>query len=275
MKILNVVEGINLIYFSAFIVLSWFWRMDFRAIWKVHMIGFTGILITIGGYLLDIQIDGPQTPVIRNLLPALLMVFAYWQTGHFYSAPNVPLQEKLLSWDKKIARILGSLRMSNESKKWLSRYLEAAYLLCYPMVPMGVAMFYLMRLGSHAIEFWTIVIPPSYFCYAMVPFTRTLPPRTLEKTSPVFNHVSGKLRSFNMVIIRHASIQINTFPSAHAAASMAVALALLHFVPVAGWIFLLLAVSIAVAAAAGRYHFTADVVIGAGISLIWYLLLRM
>jgi PAP2 superfamily len=240
---------------------------------RILQIGVTGILLLIVTVVMDEVLRSSFTRLFRNLLPALLMVLAYWQSGNFYIGPNERLQQKLLELDNKIARLFGNLYYGKAWKKWMDAYLEFAYLFCYPMVPLGVVVFYLMKLEPFVQQFWLIVLPPSYACYAAVAFVQTLPPRSVEQSvreSPE----SRSIRKFNLGIILHASIQINTFPSAHAAASMAVALALLYFAPAAGWIFLWIAISIGIAAAVGRYHFTADVVLGTAIALFWFLIYR-
>ena len=68
-----------------------------------------------------------------------------------------------------------------------------------------------------------------------------------------------KIRALNQWILRRSSIQAITFPSAHVAASMAASLVLLAFVPWVGLVFTWLALSIAVAAVVGGYHYAADV----------------
>ena len=55
------------------------------------------------------------------------------------------------------------------------------------------------------------------------------------------------------------------------ASALAISLALLHLVPLAGAIFLVVAFWIAVAAVVGGYHYAIDVVLGALIALAVYL----
>lgn len=262
-------EWLNLAYFSFFLILSRMISLNSVKRRRVLWIGTSAIFLLIVTVMLDEVFHSSETSVFRNFLPAVLMVFAYWQSGQFYLRPNLRLQQSLHNLDREIARFLDRFRFNIRFKMWIDTYLEIAYLFCYPMVPLGVAVFYLMKLDPRAQEFWTIVLPPSYICYALVAFAQTHPPRVLEGTG-IGDQKPGPIRKFNMGIIQHTSIQINTFPSAHAASSMAVALALIQFVPVAGWIFLWVAMSIAIAAVVGRYHFVADVVLGAAIALIWF-----
>jgi membrane-associated phospholipid phosphatase len=71
----------------------------------------------------------------------------------------------------------------------------------------------------------------------------------------------------NLFILRHGSIHLNTFPSAHVAATVGASLVLLQWVPVAGVVFLLISLSIAAGAVLGRYHYALDVIFGAMLPL--------
>jgi membrane-associated phospholipid phosphatase len=63
---------------------------------------------------------------------------------------------------------------------------------------------------------------------------------------------------------------VNTVPSGHAAGAFSVALALTPGLPVAGGVFLVLAVAITVATVVGRYHYLADSVLGVLVALaVW------
>jgi membrane-associated phospholipid phosphatase len=77
----------------------------------------------------------------------------------------------------------------------------------------------------------------------------------------------------NLFILKHGSIQLNTFPSAHVASTAAVSLVLIHLVPAVGLVFLLISASIALGAVVGRYHYALDVIFGAALSLGIYCLI--
>ena len=75
-----------------------------------------------------------------------------------------------------------------------------------------------------------------------------------------------------MWIVRWFSIQLNTFPSAHVTATLGSSLALLYFVPTIGLLFVLVSIGIAFGAVFGRYHYTADVVVAALLTVAVYTL---
>jgi membrane-associated phospholipid phosphatase len=71
-------------------------------------------------------------------------------------------------------------------------------------------------------------------------------------------------------MVQYLTIRANTFPSGHVAGSLAVALAVAAVMPLAGLLFLLLALSIGLACIVGRYHYVVDVVVGALLAFaIW------
>ena len=75
------------------------------------------------------------------------------------------------------------------------------------------------------------------------------------------------VRRLNQWLVRRASIQANTFPSAHVAGTMSAALVMMLLMPVAGWVFLGVALVIAAGAVLGRYHYLADAILGAALAL--------
>ncbi len=157
--------------------------------------------------------------------------------------------------------------MNSPVPRYLGLALEFAYLLCYPLVPCGLAALYLTGMGRFAEEFWNVVIPPAYLCYATFPFVRTLPPRAIEN-AVVWQPQQSRLRTLNLFLVRHVTTQANTFPSGHVAASLAIALELTRLAPAVGAIFLCFAIGIAAGAFIGRYHYAVDVLLGAGLAVI-------
>jgi membrane-associated phospholipid phosphatase len=95
---------------------------------------------------------------------------------------------------------------------------------------------------------------------------QTLPPRLLHGDEGLPCR-KQKIRTMNLFVLQHGSIQLNTFPSAHVASTVAASLVLIHLVPAAGLVFLLISASIAVGAVVGRYHYALDVIFGAALSI--------
>ncbi len=191
----------------------------------------------------------------------------YWQAGQFFLRIDEAVQGRFARLDAQLVTPALQWCVRRSLGRLLLTWLELAYLFCYPMVPFALAAVYLLRRGHEADHFWSVVLPATYFCYVMVPFIQTLPPRMLGEQARV-TPPSTEVRKFNLWILLHASIHANTFPSAHVAASMACALVLLQLDFFVGLLFLLVAVSIALGAVAGRYHYAIDAIAGTAVALI-------
>ncbi len=203
---------------------------------------------------------------VGDWLPCLLLLIVYWQAGRFFGTPNEKLQAWLLEFDRKRLGTLLDHWAHKWNTTWIGTYFELAYLFCYALIPIGVGVLYWAKLRSAIDVYWATVLPASYLCYLIVPFAQTLPPRLLH-CSESAPQTKLKIRSFNLFILRHASIHLNTFPSAHVASTVGASLVLMRFVPAVGVIFLLVALSIAAGAVVGRYHFALDVIFGAMLSV--------
>ena len=238
---ITVAGWINLLFFFTFLLLA-LARRNAPAI----LLGITGIALTC------IMIALRQS-FLNHWVPALLMPIAYWQSGRFFQKPNEKMQTFLARFDQKI---LGSQKRT--PVRSINLFLEISYLFCYPLVPLGVGVLYFYGLQDYVEMFWLAVLPPTYFCYAMVPFSQSLPPWRLEKQNEP-EAPRGRVKEANMWILRRLSTQANTFPSAHVTASLAAALALLSLLPVWGSIFLIVSVGIAIGAVVGRYHYIMDI----------------
>jgi hypothetical protein len=261
-------EWLNLGYFSFFIVFAWVRRLDAERRLRAGVIGAAGLGLTLATVVSPDYFSPRWSSVLRDWLPVPLMLMAYWQAGQFFVQPSSRLQTLLEDLDR---RWLGSL-VVNPPRGWLGAYLEFAYLFCYPVVPLALATMCFAGLDSFADEFWRVVLPASYACYAMVPFFQTLPPRMREESRAFTGQHRGPLRILNLFILRRASIHANTFPSAHVAASMAAALAVLRHLPWAGAVFLWIAASIAAGAVLRRYHFALDILTGLALAAVAFLL---
>lgn len=204
--------------------------------------------------------------ILRDWLPVLITLVPYWQTGQFFTGPNPRVQAWLDETDRSFFSALARTGIKFGSNTRVS--MEWAYMLCYPIVPLGLAVLYIAGLRRYTDNYWFMVLVPTYICYAITPFFPALPPRSngVIYTAPPRN----KSRSFNLWILKHGSIQAISFPSAHVAAALGVSLALLHYFPTAGMIFLLVSFWISVAAVVQGYHFTIDVVLGALVALAIY-----
>jgi hypothetical protein len=259
-------EWIHLVVFSFLILLALTKRLPRRRLATALLIGIVGLAVSVVSARLNSWLPRLAASVIRDWLPAPLMLLVYWQAGQFFVRVQEGFQQALLRLDERLVAPPLFAIARRRSGRWILAYLEVAYLFCYPMIPLSVAAIYLLHRGAEADHYWTIVLPATYVCYVMVPFAQMLPPRLIEE--PWRERLpDNPVRALNLRILRNASIHANTFPSAHVAASISSALALIRLDPAVGAAFLWIAVSISFGAVFGRYHYAADAILGAAVAL--------
>src|SRR5262245_59319603 len=127
---LQAVEWFTLGYFIFFSCYAWLKELTRGQRIKITLLGLLGILITLIVAALD-EGSTKSMHVIRDFLPALIMLIAYWQSCCFYRQPNLKLQNKLVAFDGKVAELLCELHVPDRTLRWLHHYLESAYLFCY------------------------------------------------------------------------------------------------------------------------------------------------
>jgi hypothetical protein len=204
---------------------------------------------------------GPVGQTIRDWAPGVFLLAGYWLPGRLFVQPDTRLEQRLLKFDEIC---LGPLATGSRGVPWaLGAVFEMAYLLCYPLVPVSFGLLYVtvVETGPVSDAFWTTVLIAVFFCYGLLPWLPTRPPRALLQ-NPQMN-ASSFIRRLNLTVLNRASIQVNTLPSGHVAAAVAAALAVGRHLPVEGVAIGILAMAIAVGAVIGRYHYAADVVLGA------------
>jgi membrane-associated phospholipid phosphatase len=264
---MRISEWILAVFPAILAMAAWIYPLASARRWAVTGLAafaITGVaLARLSGYVLS----PTHSSILRDWMPVALMIIPYWQTGRFFVRPDERVQAWLVKSDDWFleraawaAAIFGPF--ARLSMEW-------AYALCYPLVPLGLATLCAAGLRRHADAFWLLVLVPTYVCYTITPFVPALPPRSLDSRHN--SRSSTKSRGFNLWILRRGSIQAVSFPSAHVASSLAVALALIQYLPLAGSIFLFVAVWIAIAAVVGRYHYAIDVVLGAAVTLTVFL----
>jgi hypothetical protein len=263
-------EWINTLTFSFFAVCAWLRPLTRRGRIRATAFGFGGILLTLAAYFAQQSVRSPAISIVRDWLPAPLMMFVYWQTGQFFTRRNESLEARLLALDDKILGALFGRRPNPSLGVAAANAFEFAYLFCYPLIPLCLLALYVLGLRAHADEYWAAVLPPTYFCYALLPFIQMFPPRLLA-ADRWRNLSRGPIRNFNLWVLHHGSIQVNTFPSAHVASAMAAALVLLRLAPPVGIPFLVISIGIALGAVFGRYHYAADAITATVLAMVFSL----
>jgi len=228
----------------------------------------TAIAVVIA--VLTVAAFGTSALLWRDWMPPVYILLGYWLPALLVTSTNQVLERRLLTLDR---RWLGEnvSTISERAPRPVIELLELAYLFCYPMVPIGFACLYVVGLREESDRFWTAVLLAVFGCYGVLPWLPTRPPRAIEGAAV---RSSGFVRRVNLRVLGLASIQLNTFPSGHVAASLATALAVCARLPSVGLPLGLLAVGIAMGSVVGRYHYAADALAGAALALLGFVISR-
>jgi membrane-associated phospholipid phosphatase len=194
----------------------------------------------------------PSGGILRVwLFPPLLLLAGYWTSGQLFIAPMPRVEYALRSID----RALRIRSVSAVVPRLVADVLELAYAGIYLLVPIALVLRLTFSDVPDIDRFWTVILVTDFVCFAALPWIQTRPPRALESGEPWRSGV----RAFNLRLLGAASIQVNTFPSGHAAEALAAALLVSGApAPVVVWMYVG-AAAVSAAAVLGRYHYAADV----------------
>jgi hypothetical protein len=218
-----------------------------------------GIGLTVASILV------PRNAVLHEwVLPPLLLLLAYWASGRLFVAP-MPAAERALM---RIDRALDVTGLAARTPRAVAELLEVAYAGVYPLIPIALVIYLLGTSAPDPSRFWTVILVTDYVCFSLLPWVQTRPPRAIEPAAPW----RSTFRPVNLRLLGATSIQVNTFPSGHAAEALAAALLVISApLPLAIGMFVA-ALAISAGAVGGRYHYAADAVLGWLVAVVVWLL---
>jgi hypothetical protein len=217
--------------------------------------------VALGIVILTVSVRLPAGhPANVWVLPPALLLLGYWTSGLLFIAP-MARPERFLA---RIDAALGIDALAGRCPRPLAEFLEFAYAAVYPLIP--IALYLALRQGISADRFWTTILLTDYVCFGMLPWFQTRPPRSVGFEA----RWRSRWRAVNLRMLDAGSVQVNTFPSGHAAEALAAALLVSGSHPlIAGWMFFN-AAAISAGAVFGRYHYAADAIAGWAVALLVY-----
>jgi len=221
----------------------------------------TGIAGSMCAAILLVERDGGD--LVRTAMPIAVILIGYYLSGRFAIEPSVRFEARLLSWDE---RLFGNpaTRFAGWPRALLA-VLEVLYMGCFLLVPAGLAGLRLTAAPQALIDrYWTFVIGAEFGSFMSIAFAYARPPWVLEQRAALPDRAVHRAATR---FVERLTIRANTFPSGHAAGSLAVALGVIGALPAVGLVMFVLAIAICVAAVVGRYHYAADVVAGLSLAL--------
>jgi membrane-associated phospholipid phosphatase len=202
---------------------------------------------------------------LRDVAPMAYILVGYFLSGYLFASPSIATESWLMQWDR---RLLGdpATRFANWPRVLVAA-LELIYMSCFLLIPAGLALLAFTGHAARIDRYWTMVVASEFAAFAPLAVIQTRPPWVLERKPQLADKAVHHLAT---QMVEHLSIRVNTFPSGHAAGSLAVALGVIGALPLAGTVLLGLAIGICVGCVVGRYHYLIDVVAGVAVALgVW------
>ncbi len=260
-------EWVLLAYFSYTGILAF--QYNLPAGQKVLGLAVPLVLFALG-YLDSSFLRRRWTSMVRDWLPAPLVLAAYWQVNWFRVDYHLEELERLwLTWDRYLLNELG-LRAAVESLgPVIPSLIEISYLLMYVVPPFSIAAFYILRKRDRIEQYMFPFLLGTLSAYAMISHFPSGSPR-VEHAGLDLPNIFTVWRQFNIWILNHGDIQTSVFPSGHVTAAFSAAFGMMLALPERPWfgrILLINSFLILVATVYGRYHYAADGIAGLAISL--------
>jgi membrane-associated phospholipid phosphatase len=252
-------EWVAFVYFAVLAGAAWV-----RSLPAARRASIAGVGVTMCVAIVGLSRYG--TGVQRDWAPVAIILVGYYLSGRFFSRPSITFENWLASWDRKL---LGEASRRFES--WpavVVSAVELTYMGTFLLIPLGCAVLVYGGRSADLNRYWTMVTAAEFGAFGPLAFVQTRPPWALESARG--RHDSW-LRGVGLFWVRHTSHCANTFPSGHAAGSLAVALAVLPVMPIAGIMLLMIALMISVGCVTGRYHYVVDVIAGVALALAIFL----
>jgi membrane-associated phospholipid phosphatase len=207
----------------------------------------------------------------RDWIPMALTLLAFRQMESFVPAQyNTSYEQAWIRWDEIVLNQWGLKKAVESLGPVIPTYLELCYLLVYGVGTFCVIVLWVKLHRASVDRFYVVLLTGTLISYALFPYFPTRPPR-LAFPAVGFPVAHNVLRTFNLFLLRKATIHSGVFPSAHVSSAFSAAWAMFLILPrrsKLAWGLLIYAASVAVATIYGRYHYVADAVAGFGISLI-------
>jgi membrane-associated phospholipid phosphatase len=248
-------ECVAFVYFLYLAAVCWLCPLPARRRLFVTLLSLLAALIVIA--------TPGATPLVREWLPLLYILAGYYLAGRLFVAPSQTLERWLLAWDR---RLIGdpTTRFARWPG-WLVAYLDIVYIFCFLLPPGGLLALTVAGRSDLANQYWTLVLAANLGAFAPLSVFQTRPPWAPAPPPELGAPLVHRVASY---AVQHGTIGVNTFPSGHVAMSFAVALAVVGPMPITGGVLIAVAFSISAACVVGRYHYAVDVVAGALLAVI-------
>jgi membrane-associated phospholipid phosphatase len=259
---------------SEWVLVGYFLYVAILGLWRARVVvqpSSLALIIPLALVLLS-RADSVSTrrgwSVVRDWIPALLVLLAYWSIDAVTTAHgDWEFENRLVGWDRTLLYDWDLRAAIERFGPVIPAIVELAYSLLYVVLPLTIAGFYLRHKRDRLDDFMFPFLLGTLATYALLPHFPSEPPRVVfEGYDPVLDTA---FRRLNLWILNHGDIRSSVFPSGHVAVGFSAAFAMWLAVPgrpVLGWTLLTLALLVWVCTVYGRYHYAADGLASAAVS---------
>ena len=172
-------EWIQVVFVALLALAAWLRPLKRARRVRVTVLALVATAATAGARFSAHGISLVASSVLRDWLPAALMLVPYWQVGQFFTAPDPATEVRLANFDRMFFRWLAIQPARTRISSGLSTYFQFAYMMVYPLVPAAMVVLYATGLRSKVDFYWRVVLLATYVCFGLTLFIRALPPRML------------------------------------------------------------------------------------------------
>ena len=111
----------------------------------------------------------PAASVLRDWLPVLLLLFPYWQVGQLFTGADPLAEKRLGKFDQMFFRAFGVAPAETSVGPATGMFLELAYVMVYPLIPLGLAILYATHSRQFVNYYWIVVLLATYVFTVFAP----------------------------------------------------------------------------------------------------------
>jgi hypothetical protein len=139
---MRVAEWIQIAFVLLLVFAAWSRPLARRRRFKVAAFATLAIALILVARFVFYFVPFHVSSIVHDWVPAALLLVAYWQTGELFTEPNRSVEAKLAAFDRLFFKAVHIQPANTSIRPLRALYLELAYLLVYPLIPLGVAALY-------------------------------------------------------------------------------------------------------------------------------------
>jgi hypothetical protein len=134
-------EWVQIVFVALLALAAWLPPLQRGRRIRVTLLAVVAMLAIVAARFSEHWISPLASSVLRDWLPAALMLVPYWQVGQFFVGSDPAMEMRLTNFDRMIFRRLRIHPAETPISSVLATYLQLAYVMVYPLVPAALVVF--------------------------------------------------------------------------------------------------------------------------------------